>query len=549
MDPKMRKRNRQQIKKDRKMRHITHILPTAAAATWLALCMAGCTQPEAAQPAATAALQVSSVSLRPAQAEVVTRASYQPDFPDPNGGDLISVVRPANDNYAEMGQAIFRNIPNHDGSSQIWDKVYREIILNAHDALVCGLYPQKAMDMLILDDPTAVPIQSWATSWINYDPLFNFSYDTQVMNAFHNTASFELKHAMAVMQIALKKSGGTCSLQEISIGEVVTQSTLDLSTATYADPPTEWGVVKNTLAAETELTTDFNLWEFLLVPYTVPVEGLKILLKVNGDYFSVTVPQATLAEVKPGYNYRVEILVNPVYARLTEVKIVPWEDVRVGNKEWHPILNGMQLGINVPAHEIDLGGSTCTQADKTLLGSLLWAEGNLMGTSLNTKDYYWAPTQNDYGYYYMWNSSYTTDNTPNNIDPCTLLAPEKYGTGWMAPPTHVWEALLRCYDTTITKIDEGTANERRGYWFMKKDKGLFLPFAGHRTGCGTMADEVQNNVALNEYKIAYWGSEAFAINPSLGRCIYGYETAYGGFSMAWSAEKNKGFAVRCVKVK
>ena len=524
------------------MRHITHILP-AAAATWLALCMAGCTPSEAGQPAPTAALQISSVSLRPAQAEVVTRASYEPDFPHSYGGDIIGVVRPADDNYAERGETLFRSEPREDGLGVVW-KAWQELPLTAHDALVCGLYPEKAMGMLTLDDPTAVPIESL----VDYDPDYNFSYDTQVMNAFHNTASFELKHAMAVMQIALKKSGGTCSLQEISIGDVVTKSILNLSTATYADPPTEWGVVKNTLATAKDLTTDFNLWEFLLVPYTVPVEGLKILLKVNGDYFSVTVPQATLAEVKPGYTYRVEILVNPIYLQLTEVKIVPWQNVKVGDKEWHPTLNGVQLGINVPTDQIDLGGTACTQDDKNLLGQLLWAEGNLMGTSWNTKDYQWAPKQSDYGHYYIWNSSYTTDNIPNSIDPCTLLAPEKYGTGWMTPPTFILEALMHCYDKTITAIDEGTANERRGYWFMKKDKGLFLPFAGYRTGCGTISNEVQNNLALDEYKIAYWGSQAFEVDPSLGRCIYGYKTAYGS-AMEWSAAKNNGFSVRCVKIK
>lgn len=516
------------------MRHITHILPAAAAATWLALCMAGCTPSEAGQPAPTAALQISSVSLRPAQAEVVTRASYEPDFPDPHGGEIIGVVRPADDNYAERGETVFRSEPREDGLGVVW-KPWQELPLTAHDALVCGLYPEKAMYLVTLDDPTAVPIESL----VDYDLDYNFSYDTQVMNAFHNTASFELKPAMAVMQIALKKSGGTCSLQEISIGDVVTKSTLDLSTATYADPPTEWGVVKNTLATAKDLTTDFNFWEFLLVPYTVPVEGLKILLKVNGDYFSVTVPQATLAEVKPGYNYRVEILVNPIYLQLTEVKIVPWQDVKVGDKKWRPTIKGGELGINVPADEINLGGATCTEPDKQLLSQLIWAEGNVWrgNSNIGVKDSEWTPDDSFYDDVFTWLSWF---DEGDNIDPCEQLAPEKYGTGWMTPTAAQLTALMHC--TSLNKVKH-EKYRLSGMWAMKEgDGGLFLPARGYTNNATHQS--VQLNTGLY-----YWSRDEY--NDAYGMAM---QIIYDSNNKTYTCEvellsKKLLLPVRCVKEK
>lgn len=519
------------------MRHITHILPTAAAATWLALCMAGCTPSEAGQPAPTAALQISSVSLRPAQAEVVTRASYEPGFPDPDAGDVIGVVRPEDDNYAERGETVFRCRRREDGGpGVVWKNEWKELPLTAHDALVCGLYPESTMDLLTLDDPTAVPIESL----VDYDPAYNFSYDTQVMNAFHNTASFELKHAMAVMEIALRKSGGTCSLQEISIGDVVTKSTLNLSTATYADPPTEWGVVKSTLSPAKELTADFNFSQFLLVPYTVPVEGLKIMLKVNGDYFSVTVPQATLAEVKPGYTYRVEILVNPIYLQVTEVKIVPWQNVRVGDKKWRPTIKGGELGINVPANEINLGGNICTQADKQLLSQLIWAEGNVwMGSSYYGKDAEWDPDIRFPDNTYAWHS---WGDEGDNIDPCEKLAPEKYGTGWMTPTAAQLTALMHC--TAINRVRNPKYKNYRltGMWAMKEgDGGIFLPARGYNNRA--------NQTFEQDKSLYYWSRDEYDLNNGIAMKIIYHSSSDSYTCEVTSSLKQLKYPVRCVKEK
>lgn len=516
------------------MRQIPHILQSTAAAAlyaWAALFMAGCTPDEAAQPAGIAVpLQISSVSVVSPQAETVTRATYDDTFFD-DVHPAIEVTRLANANYTNGDYEIYQLTDDPQYGYKFWQGKTGGLTLTQHPAEICTLFPEMGKDV------KAIPIypDQYAKSRdICYTPK-------QTVTASANVISLEMKHALSRLVIALRQSGGAFNLEEITIGDVPLESQLDITTGTYKNPPTLTGVWGGTVSPAKPLSGNFLEYDWLMIPFTTLVEGLKILLKMNGDYFSLTIPQATLPELKAGYQYRVEITANPTLVEVTSVTLVPWQDVTVGDKEWHPIINGGQLGINVPASEIDLGGTACTQADKNLLGSLLWAEGNLMGTSLNTKDYHWAPTQSDNGYYYMWNSSYIEERTPNGIDPCTLLAPEKYGTGWQTPTLSAMQALMRCTDLTIVKLDEGTADERRGFWCMKKDKGLFLPFADCAPGSGTTG----YGQSIQYRWFAYWCREG--MNDLSSWCVLIRKQDENPLNVQWGYYKDEGFPVRCAK--
>lgn len=130
------------------------------------------------------------------------------------------------------------------------------------------------------------------------------------------------------------------------------------------------------------------------------------------------------------------------------------------------------VGINVRAADINLGGTGCSSTDKASLAKLTWAEGNLKSTG--STNYVWAPTQYEFGYYYMPNSTYTGDQSSTGIDPCTKLDPAKYGTGWRTPSKNELDMLARCTDNTPDKPDGITG----ALWFMNKPNGVFLPFAG-----------------------------------------------------------------------
>lgn len=151
-------------------------------------------------------------------------------------------------------------------------------------------------------------------------------------------------------------------------------------------------------------------------------------------------------------------------------------------------------GIKVPIDQITLTANGCTDADKIVLSKLRWAAGNLK--SKGSEDYDWAPTQEEYGYYYPYMSTYKADEYTGgeNIDPCTKLKPGVYGTGWRTPTLDEMKSLSRCTD--VVWITSGT----RGMWFMAPaPDGLFLPGAGYRrdsepngTGSGTVANKYPN---------------------------------------------------------
>lgn len=517
------------------MRQTPNILQSTAAAalyTWTALCMAGCTPDEAAQPAGIAVpLQISSVSVVSSQAETVTRATYDDRFF--NGvHPAIEVTRLANSNYTNDDHEIYQLIDDHQYGYKRWEGKTGGLVLTQHPAEICTLFPEMGKDV------KAIPIHP-----DKYDKSIDICYTPkQTVTANANIVSLEMKHALSRLVIALKQSGGAFNLEEITIGDVPLESQLDITTGTYQDPPTLTGVWGIPVSPAKPLSGNFLEYDWLMIPFATPVEGLKILLKMNGDYFSLTISQATLPELKAGYQYWVEITVNPVLVEVTEVKIVPWQNVTVVKQKWRPTIKGGQLGINVPANEINLGGTTCTEQDKQLLSKLIWAEGNIWvgNPNLDVKDSEWDPDVNFYDNTYPWLSWF---DAGDNIDPCEQLAPEKYGTGWKTPTAAQLTALMHC--TSLNRVRNPKYKEYRltGMWAMKEgDGGIFLPARGY----------IYNKVSYNVNKsLYYWSRDEDNTNPNNGMAM---TIIYNEVSDNYTCEvkpfpKVRMLPVRCVKEK
>ena len=185
-------------------------------------------------------------------------------------------------------------------------------------------------------------------------------------------------------------------------------------------------------------------------------------------------------------------------------------------------------GIQVPPGDIDLGGTNCTEQDKSDLSKLSWAPGNLKSDGSSN---YVCTTPDDAGYYYTWYSTYTGNNSTNNTDPCSKLITIIYGSGWRTPSKNEMEKLTRCTNKSLVEI-----NGIYGMWFMNSSTGLFLRKAGGRSdGSGTEVG-LSNRMAGG----FYWSSEEFA---SQGYLLYfNSEQA----EIGWYAI-GKGFSVRCVK--
>ena len=187
-------------------------------------------------------------------------------------------------------------------------------------------------------------------------------------------------------------------------------------------------------------------------------------------------------------------------------------------------------GIIIRPDEINLGGVDCADGDKSRLGKLAWADGNLKSTgTIPAGDYVWgSPTE--YGYYYTWMSLYTGNSTvQGNQDPCLQLHQETYGTGWRTPSKEEFESLLKCSNKIM---------DHNGMWFMNNTKGVFLPAGGFRYGgSGTTPT---NNSFFGGF---YWTSTRYNYQA-------GYYLSFMKNNMlVGSNQKNDGALVRCVRTR
>lgn len=308
------------------MRQTPNILQATAATalyTWTALCMAGCTPDETAEPADIAVpLQISSVNVLSPQAEAVTRAGYDDTFFD-DTNPIIEVFRLANSNYTQAVCDTYVLEEDYSSGNSYWQKQekYGRITLTQHPADICALFPDMGQSV----DIKAIPLNS--------EEFHNKSQDIcyaprQTVSARHNTVSLEMKHALSRLEFAFRMSTPTAEgvLNEISIQDIPRQCTFDISTETYTTPTNKEIMEKTFASPGTPFTGDFVvLYDILVVPFSVDADGLRIILKANGDYFNLFISEYMLPSLQAGYKCRVNITVHPFYADVTSVSIVQWE--------------------------------------------------------------------------------------------------------------------------------------------------------------------------------------------------------------------------------
>lgn len=199
---------------------------------------------------------------------------------------------------------------------------------------------------------------------------------------------------------------------------------------------------------------------------------------------------------------------------------------------------GKLNGIRVPYGDINLGGSACTDAYKTQLSKLIWAEGNLRQQNNDGSGATIMAGPTDYGHYYTFMSEYTGNTTSNGKDPCKSLDAATYGTGWRTPTRLELVALSQCTNKPpiLDKL-----NDVNGMWFMNSTTGLFLPVAGSRNshvGSGTTPI-----ISAGECG-RYWSNYTNGKNLWYGLyCTNGYANTDTPYA------RENGFSVRCVKGK
>lgn len=270
-----------------------------------------------------------------------------------------------------------------------------------------------------------------------------------------------------------------------------------------------WKVGTIDIAANTENTTPFDfpsdssIGTTRLVPFTSnrPITVHFNTIKVEGSEIkNLEVTSSQSVKLAAGRSYTMNI----------KMTVVP------------------RICITVPVSQINLGGTACTDSDKSILSKLTWAGGNLYCAN-KTHPSEWCRSQSEYGSYYTYLSTYTGDTSRDKVDPCTVISGSQYGSGWRTPSQYELQSLSHCSDKVITN---------NGMWFMNNTIGLFLPAAGYRNsteGSGQSGTTNVNSVGKYWSSSMYSSTEGFRLTFSSGDASVTRELVTSGFS------------VRCVK--
>ena len=190
-------------------------------------------------------------------------------------------------------------------------------------------------------------------------------------------------------------------------------------------------------------------------------------------------------------------------------------------------------GIQVPPGDIVLGGTDCTEQDKSDLSNLSWAPGNLRQQNDDGSGSTIMAGPTEYGHYYTWFSTYTGNTDRNNTDPCSTLSTGTYGSGWRTPNINEVSKLSRCTDKLYQ-----SGNGSPGMWFLSPSKGIYLSGGGYRptsAGSGTIGTSYVGE------RSNYWTSSDNGPN-------FGYRLYFNReFVLTDGVSKSYGFQVRCVK--
>ena len=402
------------------------------------------------------------------------------------------------------------------------------IFLGGTTASVCAYYPWQEA----LGNSTAIPLTSQSLANNNQDFCFAPNRNMDGSSAGRST-NFIMKHAYAKLTFKFQRSNypGACRVQKVELKNLLPSATLNIGTGAYS---TAAGVANSSVSLAKDVTvpaTGTVTWgsDILLVPCTPAGTGMTVVITVNGEMMSTTIPVADYRPVQGVYK-TILITVKGTGINITKVEAEDWTNKELGPYE--PTL--IPIGIQVAKGDINLGGTACTDQDKTDLSSLIWAKGNLRQTNDDgSGPVIMCSATTDYGHYYTWMSEYTGNTTSNGVDPCSQLDPDVYGTGWRTPSKNELEKLTRCTDKQLV-----SNNGVNGMWFMNNPNGVFLPAAGIRSyavGSGTSPTDDAGTYGY------YWSSDAN--NSSKG---YGLDYISGSVNIT-ILDRALGFPVRCVK--
>ncbi len=271
------------------------------------------------------------------------------------------------------------------------------------------------------------------------------------MNGSRPSTRFELSHAMAMVQLRLRRSDlGTTvrKLTSVSIKNagLVSLATIDITDGAYTasgKAPLQW--TPGTTGIDLPASSTSEATSALLVPCTLDASGTTFGFTVDGKSMTIKVSAAKLPAFEAGKIHRLIFDIKASSASLEQVSIIDWW------REWDE------------AGEPGIDGSL---KDYIELGGVKWALSNLEHNAAY-HNYNFAASATAEGTKLKWNALTVADGgNPATTwdaasDPCSRLEPKDT---WVSPTKENFAALAALPSVWVTGY-EGV----NGRWFGTAD--------------------------------------------------------------------------------
>lgn len=407
------------------------------------------------------------------------------------------------------------------------------LFLNGDDADVCAYYPYNSDTEYT--DKTRFILHSgkYTGTASTHDPMDLCYATNRTLNGAGRATTFELKHAMALLELKITKDAGykgDCSIGSVSIlnPELITGCTLNITDGTYTTGVKDGVLAYNPGTDDTGILigNTASTTAALLVPFTPTADGVTIAFAVNDVPVEAVIPGDKLPKLEAGYRYTANIVMKAASMQVTGVDMMPWEETGVGGDDytWYPTEDLIKL--TAPIH----------------MAGYDWAWSNLdyVGGNIALRNYQTWPDN----YTVHWPYCVMDANTSNDgvaiegssaynyaTDPCSALNATLGGT-WALPTKHQVALLL----------STGYVYSEKGCWFgttvaPAKDDGTYLFMPGN--------SEVFYSAGSPDVKVgAYWLSDG---DPLTFFRIDMYDTSSAPKIETKSAEFHYNALVRCVE--
>lgn len=318
-----------------------NILRTITLCTGLCL-LAGCTQEqeETTLPTDAVPLRIASASLpgMTQESSVTTRAGVTLQ----TGSIGVFCTQPAGAGYTVAQTNVKYNYTSASGK---WEPEAenKSVYLLPQTTQVCAYYPYNAG----YTNSAAIPLEfgeytGTANDLSKHDPLDICYAINQGMNSSSVSATFALKHAMALLKLTLtrpKDESTACRITKLELANsslmknAIRNITTEAAPTGTATPLLTW-TPATALEVPANGTTSVSV-TLRMIPCTLAATGLKLTFTIENKPVSVTITNATLSKIEAGKLYDVSLKIGAAGITPT-VEVTDWENAY---KDDDPIYN------------------------------------------------------------------------------------------------------------------------------------------------------------------------------------------------------------------